>query len=119
MALVQRSVTAPPARSFRVCARLAGTVEWTCSRPSGQAVSSPGGRWVTNFATMGPVLLATREDLETRGLDIEVRQADQPVAEVQAHVWSTIVAGNLLFQGGLSYPTSVGNAVFSIRLAGQ
>ena len=119
MALVQRSLTAPPARSFSLCARLSGTVEWTCSRRSSQVVPSPGGRWVTNFAAMGPALLATREDLETRGLDVEVRETDQPVAAAQAQVWPTIVAGNLLFKGGLSYPTSIGNAVFSIRLAGQ
>lgn len=112
-ALVRRSV--PSTAPLRICARVAGTAAWACSQASAQVLASPGGRWVTSFSRTGEALLATREDLEVRGLDVEVREGVAVVAATRAHVWSSIIAGKLLFQGGLSYPTPTGNAVFSLR----
>lgn len=103
---LQLTSVSAPGRKLHVCVGPSGSGRWSCSAP---ATAHPvGSSYAVSYPSTSKPIHLTRSDLETTGIDIEVRSGRSVLARRRAAKHPIVIASPLLFRGGLKFKVGGG-----------
>lgn len=84
--------------------RPTGTTSWTCSEETRSHTAESDGTLRYYFRSGASSIVLTAEQLQDEGLDVDVRQGGEAVVQARGlHHGDHLIAGDLLFKGGIRY----------------